>query len=80
MPIKVNIEKAKEETRHRLRESRKSLLQEQDIAFTRAQETGADTSLIIAEKQRLRDVTNLVDGVSGTNEEILKKLVNLKVV
>jgi hypothetical protein len=59
--IKVNIEKAKTITTDRLRRERAPLLQAQDVAFQRALEANADTSVIVAEKQRLRDVTKLVD-------------------
>ena len=45
-------------TKKRLRAEREPLLAAQDVAFQRALETGADTSAIVAEKQRLRDITN----------------------
>ncbi len=47
-------------TKDRLRAARKPLLEAQDVLFQRALETGADTTAIVAEKQRLRDVTKLV--------------------
>lgn len=59
--ITVNLDKAKEITKDRLREERKALLEAQDVAFQRALESGADTSAIVAEKQRLRDITLLAD-------------------
>lgn len=59
--ITINIEKAKEVKREILRELRKPLLEEQDVLFQRALESGADTTAIVAEKQRLRDATNLVN-------------------
>jgi hypothetical protein len=59
--ITVNINKAKEIKKADLRVKRQALLQQQDVAFQRALETGADTSKIVAEKQRLRDITSLVD-------------------
>ena len=61
MGITVNITKAKDITKDRLREERKPLLKAQDLLFMKAQEQGADTSVIVAEKQRLRDITNQVD-------------------
>ena len=57
MPLTVNITKAKAITKDRLRADRKPLLEAQDVAFMKAQEAGADTSAIVAEKQRLRDIT-----------------------
>ena len=62
--VTVNLDKAKELTKKRLRAERVPLLQAQDVAFQRALETGADTSAIVAEKQRLRDITGLVDAVT----------------
>jgi hypothetical protein len=44
----------------------------QDVAFQRALETGADTTAIVAEKQRLRDITKLAD--AATTLEQLKSL------
>jgi uncharacterized protein YdaT len=68
MGIQVNITKAKEITKDRLREERKSLLEEQDILFQKAQETNADTTAIVAEKQRLRDITNQVDSMTTVEQ------------
>jgi hypothetical protein len=59
--ITVNINKAKDITKDRLRAERTPLLQTQDVAFQRALEEGADTTAIVAEKQRLRDITQLAD-------------------
>jgi uncharacterized protein YdaT len=66
--ITINLEKAKEITKNRLREERKPLLEAQDVAFQRALEAGSDTTAIVAEKQRLRDVTTLVDTVTTLDE------------
>ena len=66
--VQVNMDKAKELTKARLRAEREPLLQAQDVAFQRALETGADTSAIVAEKQRLRDITKLVDNVNTVEE------------
>lgn len=59
--ITVNLTKAKDITKDRLRAERNPLLAEQDVLFMRAQEASADTSAIVAEKQRLRDITKSVD-------------------
>ena len=64
----VNIDKAKDITKNRLRVERKPLLEAQDVAFQRALESGADTSAIVAEKQRLRDITNTVDSMTTVEE------------
>ena len=66
--ITVNIDKAKDITKDRLRTERKPLLEAQDIAFQRALESGEDTTAIVAEKQRLRDITNQVDSMTTVEE------------
>jgi uncharacterized protein YdaT len=66
--ITINIDKAKEITKARLRAERAPLLQEQDVAFQRALESGGDTAEIIAEKQRLRDITKAVDTITTLDE------------
>jgi hypothetical protein len=38
------------------------------VAFQRALESGSDTTAIVAEKQRLRDITNQVDACQTTDE------------
>jgi hypothetical protein len=66
--ITINIDKAKAITKDRLRAERAPLLQAQDIAFQRALEEGADTAAIVAEKQRLRDITQLADQATTLDE------------
>jgi hypothetical protein len=66
--VTVNLDKAKEVTKRRLRQQREPLLAAQDVLFQRALETGADTSAIVAEKQRLRDITALADTCTTTAE------------
>ena len=68
MPITVDITKAKVITKDRLRADRKPLLEAQDILFMKAQEASADTSAIVTEKQRLRDITNQVDSMTTTDQ------------
>jgi len=68
MAIIVDINKAKDITKDRLRAERKPLLEAQDVLFQRALESGADTTAIVAEKQRLRDITTLVDTVNTVEE------------
>tara|TARA_R110002167_G_scaffold345980_1_gene556482 strand:- start:23 stop:247 length:225 start_codon:yes stop_codon:yes gene_type:complete len=66
--ITVNLSKAKEITKDRLRGERKPLLAEQDILFMKAQEAGTSTTDIVTEKNRLRDVTKLADSATTTDE------------
>ena len=70
--ITINFDKAKLITKDRLRAERTPLLEAQDVAFQRALESGADTTAIVAEKQRLRDITQLADQATTLDE--LKQL------
>jgi hypothetical protein len=70
--ITINFDKAKAITKDRLRAERTPLLQAQDVAFQRAIEEAKDTTAIVAEKQRLRDITTLAD--QATTLEQLKEL------
>ena len=66
--ITINLNKAKEIKKDSLRQDRQELLQLLDVQFQRALETGADTSAIVAEKQRLRDITNLCNTAETVEE------------
>ena len=66
--ITVNLSKAKEITKERLRIERKPLLEAQDVLFIKAQEDGSDTTAIVTEKNRLRDITKLADSATNTDE------------
>jgi|TARA_R110002072_G_scaffold266244_4_gene425096 hypothetical protein len=68
MPMQINITKAKVITKERLRDERKPLLETQDILFQRALETSASTTAIVAEKKRLRDITDQVDALSSLDD------------
>ena len=68
MGITVNLTKAKAITKDRLRLDRKPLLEAQDILFMQAQEASANTSAIVAEKNRLRDITDGADDCTTLDE------------
>jgi hypothetical protein len=68
--ITINFDKAVEITQDRLRAERKPLMDAQDVLFQRALESGTDTKAIVAEKQRLRDITK----ISVTTLDELKAL------
>jgi hypothetical protein len=57
--ITINLAKAKEITRNRLREERKPMLEVLDVAYQRAdeQDDGPLKRRIAADKQKLRDIT-----------------------
>lgn len=66
--VSVDIAKAKEITKTRLRREREPLLKAQDVLFMRNLELGLDNSAVVAEKQRLRDITILADSCTTTAE------------
>lgn len=66
--LTVDFTKAQALTKERLRADRKPLLEAQDVLFQRALETGKDAMAIVKEKQRLRDVTKLVDAATTLDE------------
>ena len=68
MPLKINIDKAKNIWKDKIRVARKPKLAELDVEFVRAQETGADTSAIVAKKKELRDFPAQVDSATTTDE------------
>ena len=59
MGIRIDFGKAVIITQQRLREERKPLLEAQDVLYMRAIEQNMDTTEIVAEKQRLRDITKI---------------------
>ena len=68
MGITINLTKAKDITKDRLRIDRKPLLEAQDVLFMRAQEAGDDTTAIVTEKNRLRDITKDADSCTTTDQ------------
>jgi len=67
--ITIDFAKAQAITKDRLRAERAPLLAALDVAFQRALESGSDTAAIVAEKQRLRDITAQV-GTCTTLDEL----------
>lgn len=55
--ITINMAKARDMQRGKMREARTPLLSALDVQFQRALEANEDTSAIVAKKQALRDVT-----------------------
>ena len=66
--VSVNLTKAKALTKTRLRREREPLLVAQDVLFQRAQESNTDTTAIVIEKNRLRNITNGADTCTTTAE------------
>ena len=66
--ITIDITKAKEVWKDKIREKRKPVLEQLDIDFVKAQETSSDTTSIVADKQTLRDLPSQVDTATTTDE------------
>jgi hypothetical protein len=66
--ITVDINKAKELWKEKIRNARKSALEKLDIEFIRATEQGLDTLTIVANKQLLRDLPSQVDTANSIDE------------
>ncbi len=67
--IVINNKKAIEIAKDKIRVIREPKFKQLDLDFQRALETGSDTTLIVQEKQRLRDLTDLAN--NKTVEELL---------
>ncbi len=67
--IVINNEKAIEIAKDKIRVIREPKFKQLDLDFQRALETGSDTTLIVQEKQSLRDLTDLAN--DKTVEELL---------
>lgn len=76
--IKINVNKAKEIQKDKIREVRKPLLEKLDVEFVRALELGGDTSTIATQKQALRDATNLVTEAEITGTTVDEVTTELK--
>jgi hypothetical protein len=70
--ITINMNKAKEIHKDKLREARKPLLEKLDVDYMRTLEQGRDTSSIVNQKQELRDVTSHPDLINASNINELK--------
>ena len=68
MGIVIDIPKAKNIWKNKIREARKSALEKLDIDYMRANEQGNDTSTIVTNKQTLRDLPSQVDTATTTDE------------
>ena len=74
--IVINNEKAIKIAKDKIRAFREPKFKQLDLDFQIALETGSDTTLIVQEKQRLRDLTDLAN--DKTVEELLVILKELE--
>lgn len=68
MGIFIDIPKAKDIWKDKIREARKPALEKLDVDYMKANEEGADTTAIVADKQALRDLPEQVDTATTTDE------------
>ena len=66
--ITIDINKAKEVWKEKIRQARTSVLAKLDIDFIKTQEQGNDTTAIVADKQTLRDLPSQVDTANSIEE------------
>jgi phosphotransferase system IIA component len=66
--IIIDIHKAKEVWKDKIRQARTSALAKLDIDFIKAQEQSLDTTSIVADKQTLRDLPSQVDTANSIEE------------
>ena len=72
MGFGIDMAKAKEIHKEKIRIARKPKLAELDIEFQRALETSANTSTIVAKKQALRDAPVATGIATAVNPQDLK--------
>lgn len=70
--ININMDKARDIHRDKIRAARNPLLAAKDVEFQRALESGADTATIVSEKQALRDAPAAAVIDAATTPEQLK--------
>ena len=66
--ITIDINKAKEVWKDKIRSARKTILEQLDVDFIKAQEQGNDTTSIVADKQTLTDLPSQVDTATSIEE------------
>ena len=70
--ININMTKARDIHRDKVRQARNPKLASKDVEFQRALESGADTSAIVADKQALRDAPASAAIEAATTPDELK--------
>ena len=66
--ITIDISKAKDIWKDKIRVARKPALEKLDVDFMKANESGEDTTSIVVDKQTLRDLPSEVDTATTTDE------------
>jgi len=68
MGITVDITKAKDVWKNKIRKARESAMTKLDVDYMKAQEQGSDTTSIVADKNTLRNLPSQVDSATTENE------------
>lgn len=68
MSITVDITKAKDVWKNKIRKARESAMTKLDVDYMKAQEQGSDTTSIVAKKNTLRNLPSQVDSATTENE------------
>ena len=68
MAITIDITKAKEVWKDKIRFKRAKALKKLDLDFMKAQEAGTDTTFIVADKNTLRDLPEQVNTATTVDE------------
>ena len=68
MGITVDITKAKDIWKNKIRKARESAMTKLDVDYMKAQEQGSDTTSIVADKNTLRNLPSQVDSAATENE------------
>ena len=66
--ITIDITKAKEVWKDKIRQARTPALEKLDVDFIKAQEASSSTTSIVADKQTLRDLPQQVDTATTVDE------------
>jgi len=66
--ITIDVTKAKEVWKNKIRVARKFALEKLDVDFIKAQEAETSTTAIVADKQTLRDLPNQVNTAATIDE------------
>ena len=72
MGFGIDMAKAREIHKNKIREARTPLLEALDVEFQKAQETGASTTDIVTKKQALRDAPADSDIAAASDTDALK--------
>mgnify|MGYP003644858135 FL=1 len=66
--ITIDISKAKDVWKDKIREARTAALEKLDVDFIKAQEASSSTTSIVTNKNTLRDLPSQVDTATTTDE------------